>query len=204
MEQYYSILGLSPGASQDEIKSKYKEKAFATHPDRNNGNSEEFLKVTEAYEILSGKKQAKQQEQPFNPFGGGFDFGQMFNFNFNPFGEQQEKRPPEKESDMGIRLELTIEEIINGKTYNIEYQKSYDCDKCSGVGGKSKAKCQGCFGSGVVRQQHSQGGMTFQNVGPCQNCSGRGSIIQEPCSGCEAKGYKTKKEKLSFKIESEK
>jgi len=52
-ENLYNILGVTPDADINSIKSAYKTLALKYHPDKNNGNSEEFIKVQNAYEILS-------------------------------------------------------------------------------------------------------------------------------------------------------
>jgi curved DNA-binding protein CbpA len=52
-ENLYAILGLEPGASQEEIKSAYKRRAAETHPDKQHGLNDAFLKVSKAYTILS-------------------------------------------------------------------------------------------------------------------------------------------------------
>lgn len=54
-KDYYEILGLSKGASKDEIKKAYRKIAIKYHPDRNQGNEEAasiFKEATQAYEIL--------------------------------------------------------------------------------------------------------------------------------------------------------
>ena len=53
MSDYYNTLGITKGASADEIKKAYRKKAFETHPDTTGRNSdEEFKEVGAAYEIL--------------------------------------------------------------------------------------------------------------------------------------------------------
>ena len=79
---YLSILGLNSGASEDEIKKAYKKLALKYHPDRNKekGAADEFKKISEAYQILTGKS------QPSNSHNFGFMnpndlFAQFFNMN---------------------------------------------------------------------------------------------------------------------------
>ena len=53
---YYRILGLQTTATQEEIKRAYRKLAAQYHPDRNPGGEAQFLRIKEAYEILSGKQ----------------------------------------------------------------------------------------------------------------------------------------------------
>ena len=65
MPNYYEILDVSPTASQDEIKKSFRNLALKYHPDKN-GNSEEsrqkFIKIVEAYEILSNDQARKNYD----------------------------------------------------------------------------------------------------------------------------------------------
>ncbi len=57
-KKYYNILGLSEGASPQEIRKRYRLLAMKYHPDKNNGKeaAAKFILITEAYEVLTGKK----------------------------------------------------------------------------------------------------------------------------------------------------
>ncbi len=66
MKNYYSVLGLNKGASDEEIKKAYRKLAMQYHPDRNADDSkaeEKFKKVSEAYAVLSDKKKRGQYDQ---------------------------------------------------------------------------------------------------------------------------------------------
>src|SRR4030095_15486349 len=55
MADFYDALGVSRGASDDEIKKAYRKLAMQHHPDRNNGSKEseeKFKQLTEAYDVL--------------------------------------------------------------------------------------------------------------------------------------------------------
>ena len=63
---YYEVLGISKGASEDEIKRAYKKMARQYHPDLNPGDKEaeaRFKEVNEAYELLSDREQRDRYDQ---------------------------------------------------------------------------------------------------------------------------------------------
>ncbi|XP_055844510.1 dnaJ protein homolog 1 [Episyrphus balteatus] len=57
-KDFYKILGISKGASDDEIKKAYRKLALKYHPDKNKapGAEDRFKEIAEAYEVLSDKK----------------------------------------------------------------------------------------------------------------------------------------------------
>lgn len=130
---YYSTLGIGKNASQEEIKKAYKTQSMAHHPDRTGGDDSKFKEINEAYQTLSDtqKKQMYDQfgstdpNQGFNfrsgdfaggnPFGqGGFDdmFSQMF-------GMGGGRRRPQN-NPINVAIDITLEDVLNGKSLNIE------------------------------------------------------------------------------------
>ena len=100
---YYEVLGIQKGASDDEIKKAFRKLAIKYHPDKNPGDKaaeEKFKEVNEAYSVLSDKTKRQRYDQfghagvggagagaGGNPFAGGFNYnGQTFNFDFGGGG----------------------------------------------------------------------------------------------------------------------
>lgn len=71
MADYYDILGVSKGASDDEIKKAYRKLAHKHHPDKGGGDEAKFKEINEAYQVLSDKSKRSQYDQ----FGRTFDQG---------------------------------------------------------------------------------------------------------------------------------
>lgn len=132
----YEVLGVNKTASEQEIKKAYKKLAMKYHPDRNPDNpvaQENFREVKAAYEILNDPEKREQYDDfghgafengqargrgGFNQggFGGGGDFNDMFG---DMFGQRQQQQPryqpqPEKGSDIILKVELTLEECVEG------------------------------------------------------------------------------------------
>lgn len=57
-KDYYKVLGIAKGASEDEIKKAYRKQALRYHPDKNKspGAEDKFKEIAEAYDVLSDAK----------------------------------------------------------------------------------------------------------------------------------------------------
>ncbi len=143
-KDFYKILGVGKGATQKEIKKKYRELAHRLHPDRNAGNKkleEEFKAVSEAYEILSDDKSRAEYDEARSLFErGGFrqpqGGGQGGNRDYTDFfgsGDTQDifanlfgggRRTPRKGQDLQTESTITFRESIFGT--NLDLRLSSD------------------------------------------------------------------------------
>ncbi len=222
---YYELLGISKGASADEIKKGYRAKAKELHPDRNadNPNAEaQFKEINEAYEVLKdGDKKAAYDRYGHAAFeggmgggqqggfhGGGGDFSSAFSDVFDDlFGDFMGgggrggggRNRASRGSDLRYNLRVTLEEAYAGLQKTINVPASVQCDGCSGTGaegGSEPATCPTCSGMGKVRAQ--QGFFTVERT--CPTCSGMGQIIKNPCKSCGGLGRTEKDRSLSVNI----
>ena len=130
---YYEVLGVSKGASQDEIKRAYRKLAKANHPDLNPGDKAaeaRFKEVNEAYEILSDSDKKARYDQyghagvdPNFGAGGGFDggfdfgdlgdlFGSFFGGGFG--GRRSNPNAPQRGESIRLSLAVSFEEAAFG------------------------------------------------------------------------------------------
>ena len=222
---YYEVLGVSKGASDDEIRKAHRKLAKKYHPDLNRDNpeaAEKFKELNEAYEVLSDKdKRAKYDQFGFagvdpnygagqGGFGGGFDmgdlgdiFGSFFGGGFGGGSTRSRRNAPQRGETLQQRIMLSFEEAAFGCEKEITINRTETCEECGGSGaepGTSPETCSNCRGSGVVTQtQRTPLGM-FQTQGACPNCRGTGKIIRKPCKKCSGAGRVRKSKTLKVNI----
>jgi len=206
MQEYYDTLGVSPGASQDDLKKAYRKLAMEHHPDKG-GDEEKFKKITEAYETLTGKRKSRVQEPEFHDIPGvdPDKIREIFERMHGGFGpsrgfRRQQNRPPEKDSDVGFSFQLSAEQIKQGKILEVQYTKSIPCKPCNGIGGTVRKSCPKCMGVGATQRIEQHGNMQFASLSPCLECRGDGTIVENPCKECAADGYTRKVEHLKFQF----
>ncbi len=212
-KDYYSVLGVDKGASDDEIKSAYRRLAKKYHPDLNKTPeaAEKFKEINEAYSVLGDAKKRANYDQfgsadgnPFGAgggasggfsdfFGGGGGFSDIFSDIFSAFGGsgRADSRTRVRGQDINTSIELTFEEACFGCEKNITIGRLDKCSSCKGTGakdGREFSVCPECNGTGRVRyQQNTLFGTTIREAG-CPKCNGTGKIIKEKCSVCSGKG----------------
>ena len=219
---YYEVLGLSRGASADEIKKAYRTKAKELHPDRNKDNPDaerQFKEAGEAYDVLKdADKKAAYDRFGHAAFEGGMggggrpgagggqgDFASAFSDVFDDlFGDFMGGRGggrgrAARGADLRYNLRITLEEAYSGLQKTINVPTSVACSSCSGSGAEGGAEpqtCPTCSGMGKVRAQ--QGFFTVERT--CPTCGGLGQIIKNPCKVCSGQGRVHKDRALSVNI----
>ena len=219
---YYEVLGVQKGASDDEIKRAYRKLAKASHPDLNPGDKEaeaRFKEVNEAYEILSDKEKRSRYDQfghaGMDPnfgagggFDGGFDFGDLGDI-FGSFfgggfgGGSRTRTSPQRGESLRMGLTITFEEAAFGCEKEISLDRVEQCETCKGSGaapGTSPETCSSCGGTGTVQQRRQTPMGVFATTGPCPRCGGRGKIISTPCKDCSGSGQVRRRKTLKVNI----
>ena len=220
---YYEVLGVSKGASADELKRAYRKLAMQYHPDKNPGDKQaehKFKELNEAYDVLKDDQKRAAYErfghQAFEGgrggagaggFGGaGFDFSSNFSDIFEDFFGGMSGRAGgggasghARGSDLRYNLAVSLEDAFSGKQENIKITTSVSCDSCDGSGAEPGSKpvtCPTCSGAGRVRA--TQGFFTIERT--CASCQGAGKIIKNPCRKCAGSGKMRKEKSLLVNI----
>jgi molecular chaperone DnaJ len=214
---YYEVLGLSKGASNDEIKAAFRKLARQYHPDVNKeaDAEEKFKEINEAYGVLSDPdKRARYDRFGHSGLGdlGGMpdfatmDFSDIFEEILGGFGfstGRQSRRSPRRGRDLQMAVTLIFEEAVFGVEKEIEFQRDETCSTCNGSGaepGTSPTRCATCGGQGEVRQVRQTFLGQMVQTATCPTCNGRGEIISSPCRTCRGSGLERKTVKKKVQI----
>lgn len=220
---YYEILGVAKGASDDDIKKAYRRLAKKYHPDLNPGDKQaeqHFKEVNEAYEVLSNQEKRDRYDQfghagvdpNFNPggssgaYGAGFDFGDLGDILGDMFGFGRagaSPNGPARGNDVHIHLTLDFDEAAKGVKKTVEASRVVACSACGGTGAKAGTHpeaCPYCHGTGTVKvtQRTPFGVMSSSHA--CEHCHGTGKLIKEPCPDCHGAGQVRRPRKLEVNI----
>jgi len=220
-QDYYETLGVSKGASSDEIKSAFRKLARQYHPDvsKEPDAEEKFKQINEAYAVLSDeeKRAAYDRYGHAGVQGAGgvpdwttMDFSDIFgdlfgSFGFGGFGGQARRSPnaPRRGADLQYRVNLSFEEAVFGVEKEIEITRDESCERCHGNGaepGTSSTRCATCGGRGEVRQSRQTILGSMVQVTTCPSCNGRGETISSPCRNCSGRGLERKSQRKKVSI----
>ncbi len=227
---YYEVLNVERGASQDEIKKAFRKLAFQYHPDRNKepDAEEKFKEISEAYAVLSDPEKKQQYDMfghagisgrysaedifrgvnlrdIFTEFGFGDDllgriFGGIFGGGFSGF---QRQRGPRRGSDLQTRIEVDLEQAAFGTEVEISLNRLQKCTKCSGTGaepGTDLTTCPKCNGSGRIEHRTQSLFGQMIRVVTCDRCNGRGKTAETPCSNCRGRRLEERRSRLNVKV----
>ncbi len=224
---YYEVLGVAKGASEEELKKAYRKLAKKYHPDVNPGDKEaetKFKEANEAYSVLSDPDKRARYDQfghagvdPNYGGGGGFggdfgdfDLGDLFGsffgggFGGGGFGGGSSRRNgPQKGESLRANVSVSFEEAAFGCEKELNLNRVEPCDDCQGTGcaeGTTAEVCPDCHGSGSVRVQQRMGGMAFSSTTQCSRCRGTGKIIHQPCKSCHGAGSVKKQKRIVVTI----
>ena len=225
---YYEVLGVPKGASDDEIKKAYKKLARKYHPDLNRNDpktaEEKFKEVNEAYDVLKDPQKKAAYDQfghdafdprrggsagggtPFGGAGGfgGFDMDDIFDmFGMGGGSRRARRQGPERGADLRYDLEISFEEAAFGKEIELSIPREENCPTCGGSGaakGSTPETCSVCHGMGQeqVMQRTMFGSMMTSRT--CSHCHGTGKIIKDPCKDCRGTGRKSVTKKIKVNI----
>ena len=157
---YYEVLGVTKGASADEIKKAFRRKAVELHPDKQGGDEAKFKEVNEAYEVLKDQSKRQRYDQfghagvggasgggnPFSGYGGEWS-GQNVNFDFGDLGLGDifgsffgggasagggRGQRQARGNDLETRVEITFEEAVFGTETKLNLNIEDTCSHCKG------------------------------------------------------------------------
>ncbi|WP_078390941.1 molecular chaperone DnaJ [Shouchella patagoniensis] len=215
---FYEVLGVSQGSSEEEVKKAYRKLARKYHPDVNKeeGAETKFKEVKEAYDTLSDPQKKAHYDQfghtdpnqGFGGAGGTGDFGgfsdifDMF-FGGNGGGGRRNPNAPRQGNDLQYTMTLEFKEAVFGKDTEIEIPREETCETCDGSGAKAGTKpetCSHCGGSGQLNVEQNTPFGRVVNRRVCNHCEGTGKTIKHKCGTCHGKGKVKKRKKISVKV----
>lgn len=219
----FDVLGVGRNASQEEIKTRFRELAKKYHPDLNTQDkdaSRKMADITNAYDILSDRKKRQDYERmrgsgsstsnssetagsAYNSSAEWMDSSQMFSEFSNIFGRMGRHRPvgrvAMKGDDLNANITISLIEAMNGCVKPLSFKARCSCSSCNGSGarpGTGWSSCKVCKGTGTQRVE--RGIMTMGM--PCVRCSGSGQVLEHPCVSCKGDGSKAEVKDVSVKI----
>lgn len=197
---YYEVLGVAKGASDDEIKKAFRRKAVEYHPDKEGGDEAKFKEINEAYEVLKDSQKRQRYDQfghagvggsgggygggnPFGGFGGqgghsvNFDFddlggfGDLFGSFFGGGGGGQRRSKPKRGRDVEMMLELDFEEAVFGVETEVKLNINDTCEHCKGTTVEPGHELKNCATCKGSGQEVRVAQTVFGNIQQSIRCS---------------------------------
>ncbi|EPZ36829.1 DnaJ-domain-containing protein [Rozella allomycis CSF55] len=207
-KDYYKVLGVSPDATERQIKKAYHSLALKYHPDRNDGSKEaeaKFVEISNAYEVLSDTEKRRRYDQ-FGDAGLNNEGDDEFAFHdpFDIFAQymancyltyrfaggfrKNRHQQQRKGATVSMSLTVSLEDLYLGKVVEVDVSKQVVCPKCHGSGAENEndiRNCPSCQGRGRHIQIIQFGNMIQQIQSDCDTCNGKGKIFKSKCSKCQ-------------------
>lgn len=218
---YYEVLGVSKGASKDEIKKAFRSLARKYHPDVNKeeGAEDKFKELGRAYETLMDDQKRELYDRygeeglknaGYNTNAYDFDFGDLgdifssfFGGGMGGFSSRPNPNAPQRGSDLRLDIQLDFLEACFGAQKEIKFDHLEPCEICAGSGLDKDAKdtvCPTCGGHGRVQQSTRTVLGSFTSVTVCPTCHGSGKNPKAACKNCKGLGAIQKEKTLKIKI----
>ncbi len=229
-KDYYKILGVEKGSSQDEVKKAFRKLAHQYHPDKATGDEAKFKEINEAYQVLGNVEKRKQYDQYGSTFDqqggfgggmgwedfmsrarsgggggmnfGGIDLGDIFGDIFG-FGGGSRGKKQNYGEDIQVDVRISFKELITGEKKQLELYVTAQCSHCHGGLAEPGTKiktCPTCNGQGRVTRVQQTMLGAFQSTSTCPDCQGEGQKAETPCTRCSGKGVEKQKQKIDIEI----
>jgi molecular chaperone DnaJ len=217
----YSLLGVSPDASAEEIERAYRHLARRFHPGINPGDraaAARYEQIQRAYAVLGDEVRRREHDR-----GGpgpavtdvettvsfeGFDFtspaegplAATFSELFADVFQEaaREAATPTRGADIETAVTLPFEGGVRGGTFPLSISRYDRCPSCGGGGRvpRPAATCTGCGGQGETRW--ARGHMVFMK--PCEVCGGEGRLVAQSCRSCTGAGLQARSEVVTLVV----
>lgn len=225
-KDYYEVIGVAKGATQEEIKKSFRKRARELHPDnKDSGDEKAFKELAEAYEVLSDA----QKRSAYDRYGhdgvksagrrfDDVDFGQFQGFGMDDilealfgqgargggfgggFGRQA---GPQQGSHLKYDLQIDFLEAVFGCEKKLEISALDDCTSCLGTGaapGSNVSTCGTCNGQGQVKELVNMLFVQTYQITTCPQCRGKGKKVDKPCRDCRGEGLTRKKKEFTLPV----
>ncbi|MBY0379893.1 MAG: molecular chaperone DnaJ [Burkholderiales bacterium] len=226
---YYEVLGVANGSSDEEIKKAYRKLAMKYHPDRvstmpeteKKQSEDKFKELQEAYAVLSDPQKKQIYEQfghagvqgasggasgfgGFQQQGGGANFDDIMSSFFGDIGGgrrggRSSHESATRGSDLEMQVEVTLENSAFGYEKEIAFPRTARCSVCDGTGAKKSSEVVACKTCKGAGQVRFAQGF-FTIQQECPDCHGAGKVVKDPCTNCRGAGLVRENKKLKVTI----